>query len=81
MGKYISRSCIGNGCVVNFSDDSARGNGDSFLIYRFRKAVESDELKGFAALMHKSLSVPYNGFRTLASIAIAKELEQKELSH
>lgn len=84
MGEYISRSYIGNGWVVNFADASARGDGDSFLIYRFGKAVESDELEGFAALMHKSPSAPYNGrdvFRTLASIAIAKELDQKEPSH
>ena len=70
MGEYISRSYIGNGWVVNFADASARGEGNSYLIYRFGKAVNSEELKGFAALMHQPKSSPNNGrdiFRTLAS--------------
>lgn len=84
MGEYISRSYVGNGWVVNFADASARGGGDAYLIYRFGKAVDSDELKGFAALMRKSPSLPWNGrdvFRTLASIAIDKELQQIEPKH
>lgn len=84
MGEYISRSYIGNGWVVNFADASARGDGNSYLIYRFGKAVNSDELKGFAALMRKSPSLPHNGrdiFRTLASIAIDKELQQTAPKH
>lgn len=84
MGEYISRSYIGNGWVVNFADASAYGDGDSHLIYRFGKAVNSDELKGFAALMYKPLLSPHNGrdiFRTLASIAINKELQQTEPRH
>ncbi len=79
MGEYISRSYIGKGWVVNFADASAHGEGNAYLIYRFGKAVDSDELKGFAALMRKLPSLPYNGrdiFRTLASIAIDKELQQ-----
>lgn len=84
MGEYISRSYIGNGWVVNFADASARGEGNAYLIYRFGKAVDSDELKGFAALMRKSPSLPHNGrdiFRTLASIAIDKELQQTAPIH
>lgn len=84
IGEYISRSYVGNGWVVNFADASARGGGDAYLIYRFGKAVGSDELKGFAALMRKSPSLPWNGrdvFRTLASIAIDKELQQIEPEH
>lgn len=84
MGEYISRSYIGNGWVVNFADASAQGDGDSYLIYRFGKAVDSDELKGFAALMRKSPALPHNGrdiFRTLASIAIDKELQQTAPCH
>ncbi len=79
MGEYISRSYIGKGWVVNFADASAHGEGNAYLIYRFGKAVDSDELKGFAALMRKLPSLPHNGrdiFRTLASIAIDKELQQ-----
>ena len=84
MGEYISRSYIGNGWVVNFADASARGEGNSYLIYRFGKAVNSDELKGFAALMHQPKSSPNNGrdiFRTLASIAIDKELQRAGSRH
>lgn len=84
MGEYISRSYIGNGWVVNFADASARGEGNSYLIYRFGKAVNSEELKGFAALMHQPKSSPNNGrdiFRTLASIAVDKELRQTEPRH
>lgn len=91
MGEYISRSYIGNGWVVNFADASAQGDGDACLIYRFGKAVDSDELKGFAALMressaplHKSPALPHNGrdiFRTLASIGIDKELQQTAPAH
>ena len=84
MGEYISRSYIGNGWVVNFADASAREKGNPALIYRFGKAVNSYELKGFAALMKESTSLPYNGrdiYRTLAAIAIDKELQQTEPKH
>lgn len=84
MGEYISRSYVGNGWVVNFADASARGEGNSPLIYRFGKAVNSDELKGFAALMNTSPSFPNNGrdiFRTLAAISIDKELQQTAAKH
>lgn len=70
--------------MVNFADASARGGGDAYLIYRFGKAVGSDELNGFAALMRKSSSLPWNGrdvFRTMASIAISQELKQVEPNH
>lgn len=84
MGEYISRSYVGDGWVVNFADASARGGGDASLIYRFGKAVNSDELKGFAALMRKPSALPHNGrdiFRTLTSIAIDKELQQTAPMH
>lgn len=84
MGEYISRSYVGDGWVVNFADASARGGGDASLVYRFGKAVNSDELKGFAALMRKPSALPHNGrdiFRTLTSIAIDKELQQTAPMH
>lgn len=84
MGEYISRSYVGNGWVVNFADASARGGGDATLIYRFGKAVDSDELKGFAALMNKPHAAPNNGrdiYRTFASLAIEKELKQTAPRH
>lgn len=85
MGEYISRSYVGNGWVVNFADASARGEGNAPLIFRFGKAVDSDELKGFAALMRKpDAAAPDNGrdiFRTLASITIGKELAEATPEH
>lgn len=84
MGEYISRSYVGDGWVVNFADASAKGGGDSHLIYRFGKAVDSDELKGFAALMNQKRSAPWSGmdiFRTLASLEIDNELKQTAPQH
>ena len=51
MGEYMSRSYVGNGWVVNFADASAQGGGDPLLIYRFGKAVSSDEMMHFAAYL------------------------------
>ena len=45
MGEYIARSYVGNGWVVNFADASAKGGGDPYLIYRYGKAVKSDNLE------------------------------------
>ena len=84
MGEYISRSYVGNDWVVNFADASAKGDGDAPLIYRFGKAVGSDELKGFAALMRKAPAAPNCGRdvgRTLAAIAVDKELREATPGH
>lgn len=84
MGEYISRSYVGDGWVVNFADASARGGGDAHLIYRYGQAVDSDELKGFAALMKKENVVPWYGidiYRTLASVGIMEELGKAEPKH
>lgn len=43
MGEYISRTYVGNGWVVNFADASAKGGGDAPLIYRYGRAVGSEE--------------------------------------
>ncbi len=52
MGEYISRSYVGNGWVVNFADASAKGGGDAPLIYRYGKAVNSQEMISFAAYVN-----------------------------
>ena len=52
MGEYISRSYVGKGWVVNFADASAKGSGDAPLIFRYGKAVNSNEMKGFAAMIN-----------------------------
>lgn len=84
MGEYISRSYVGNGWVVNFADASAKGGGEAALIYRFGKAVDSEELKGFAALMRKPGQTPFNGrdvYRTLAALSIDPKLQQATPAH
>lgn len=84
MGEYISRSYVGNGWVVNFADASAKGGGEAALIYRFGKAVDSEDLKGFAALMRKPGQTPFNGrdvYRTLAALSIDPELQQATPAH
>lgn len=79
MGEYIARSYVGDGWVVNFADASAQGGGDPYLVYRFGKAVDSDLLKSFAAMMLGDKVAPSNGrdiFRTFAAFNIAPELKQ-----
>ncbi len=82
MGEYISRSYIGNGWVVNFADASAQGGGDAALIYRYGKAVHSEEMRAFASYLvtqgkqnlritgHRDL------FRALQSLLYNREITQ-----
>ena len=85
MGEYISRSYVGNGWVVNFADASAQGGGDASLIYRYGRAVHSDEMMQFAAylLKGKRPSVPLGNdtFRSLQSILLNGELENTMAAH
>lgn len=53
MGEYIARSYIGDDWVVNFADASAKGGGNADLIYRYGKAVGSNEMKSFAGYLEK----------------------------
>lgn len=82
MGEYISRSYVGNGWVVNFADASAKGGGDAALIYRFGKAVNSNEMQSFAAYLvqQKNDDLQIAGsrdmFRTLQSITYNKDVEK-----
>ena len=66
MGEYISRTYVGNGWVVNFADASAKGGGDIPLIYRYGRAVGSDEMMQFAAylLNGKRPSIPVGMIRS-----------------
>ena len=80
MGEYISRSYVGNRWVVNFADASARGGtGDAPLIFRYGKAVNSNEMMSFAAylLQEGAKELRIGGrdmFRTLQSITYNKEM-------
>lgn len=81
MGEYISRSYIGDGWVVNFADASAKGGGDAGVIYRYGKAVNSQELKQFAAYLHAKEKETFvharDAFRTLESLWSENEIKKE----
>ncbi len=91
MGEYISRSYVGNGWVVNFADASAKGGGLPSLIFRYGKAVESDEMMHFAAylnsltepkkVMVSDISFGKDIFRGLQTIKYYKELAKETPVH
>jgi hypothetical protein len=80
MGEYIGRSYIGDGWVVNFADASARGGGDKGVIFRYGKAVGSQEMQQFAAYLHqRDRNKGYSDsgrdiFRTFESLRYNREL-------
>ena len=62
---------------MNFADASAKGGGDPYLIYRYGKAVDSDELKQFASMLNSKNGISFTGrdvFRTLEALRISDEL-------
>lgn len=85
MGEYISRSYVGNGWVVNFADASAQGGGDAPLIYRYGRAVGSDEMMHFAAYLLKgkspTIALGNDTFRSLQSIIWNKDLKKTTVGH
>ena len=85
MGEYISRSYIGNGWVANFADASAKGGGDAQLIYRYGRAVGSDEMMHFAAYLMKgrrsSVQLGGDTFRSFQTLLSCNELEKTVASH
>lgn len=80
MGEYITRSYIGNGWVVNFADATARYSGEAGLVYRYGKAIGSEEMMHFAAYLDdlNGHAVPYTKethlLRHLENIRHAEEL-------
>lgn len=84
MGEYIARSYVGNGWVVNFADASAKGGGDAAVIYRYGKAVNSEEMKSFAAYLVAAakgkveINAGRDFFRSLENIASYKELKNTD---
>lgn len=85
MGEYISRSYIGNGWVANFADASAKGGGDAQLIYRYGRAVGSDEMMHFAAYLMEgrrpSVQLGGDTFRSFQTLLFSNELEKTMASH
>ncbi len=82
MGEYIARSYAGDGWVVNFADASAKGGGEPGLIYRYGKAVDSEEMERFAAYLYERNGGKagfYSGrdiYRSLENLVSDKELKQ-----
>lgn len=82
IGEYISRSYVGDGWVVNFADASAKGGGDAPLIYRFGKAVDSQEMIQFAAMMNNNkIARNRDLYRTLKALEVREELAATEPAH
>lgn len=85
MGEYISRSYVGNNWVVNFADASAKFSAPESLIYRYGKAVKSQEMMGFASYLaqQKSSTIDYgiDFFRVLESLTCNQELKGYTASH
>ena len=82
MGEYIAQSYIGGDhWVVNFADASARGGGDPYLIYRYGKAVGSQEMKQFAKYLaderKASFTVARDVFRSLEDLNTIPQLAQE----
>lgn len=85
MGEYISRSYIGNDWVANFADASAKGGGDAQLIYRYGRAVGSDEMMHFAAYLMEgrrpSAQLGGDTFRSFQTLLSSNELEKTMANH
>lgn len=85
MGEYISRSYVENNWVVNFADASAKFSAPESLIYRYGKAVNSEEMMGFASYLSKqkksSVGSGIDFFRLLESIAHHAELNDMKLDY
>ena len=82
---YSDFTYVGNGWVVNFADASAQGGGDPLLIYRFGKAVSSDEMMHFAAYLLNGRK-PYatmgnDAFRSLQSLLCCNDLAKATPKH
>lgn len=85
MGEYISRSYVGNEWVVNFADASAKLKLDYELIYRYGKAVNSNEMMQFSAYLKqqqpKNLSISRDMYRTLSNLYSDKEIDIQQAVH
>lgn len=82
MGEYIAKSYVGNGWVVNFADASAKGGGEPGMIFRYGKAVGSQEMQQFAAYLFERdgkvnhFNAGRDLFRTFENLKYQNELEK-----
>ena len=86
MGEYIAKSYIGDGWVVNFADASAKGGGPVGVIYRYGRAVDSNEMMHFAAYLYERdkdksyFNAGRDMYRTLENLKSHNELVKTEPS-
>lgn len=79
MGEYIGESYIGGDhWVVNFADASAKGGGDPLLIYRYGKAVASEQMMQFGKYLlgakETKLKISRDVFRGLEDLVSAPQI-------
>lgn len=75
MGEYVARAWVGDRWVVNFADAAARVKLDPRLIFRFGKAVDSDLLKSFGAMLYRMDPKPGN--RNILAILTSLPIEDE----
>ncbi len=87
---FISRSYIGNGWAVSFSDSHSRnGGGDPYQLYRCGLLTGSEEMKGYAALImqqqgENAFGIPDYGRDSnmlLYTLAIRDEFRKQPAEH
>ena len=86
MGEYISRTYVGDGWVVNFADASAKGGGDAGLIFRYGKAIGSDEMQKYAAWLSRKkggivITSGRDIFRTLQCLLYSEDMQKTTPVH
>lgn len=86
MGEYISRTYVGDGWVVNFADASAKGGGDAALIFRYGKAIGSDEMQKYAAWLSRKkggivITSGRDIFRTLQCLLYSEDMQKTTSVH
>lgn len=86
MGEYISRTYVGNDWVVNFADASAKGGGDAGLIFRYGKAINSQEMQEYAAWLSRKkggvvITSGRDMFRTLQCLLHSEDMQKTPPVH
>lgn len=83
MGEYIAKSYVGAGWVVNFADASARTVLSPGLVYRYGKAVGSNEMKALVKKLiadntdiDKRIVEGRDVFRSLENIGSTNDIQQ-----
>lgn len=83
IGEYLARAWVGDRWVVNFADAAARVNLDARLAFRYGKAVDSELLKSFGAMLYRMDPAIKNSslFSILTSLPIEDEISKYDLPY